>query len=84
VVVLADAHDPAVLAPAPDAIMLADAGGTAVLALAHAAIMLADAGAPAVLAGDLWRLFSNFLRPPCGALTRCLCLSILKQIRAGN
>ena len=40
---------PAVLAPAPDAVMLADAGAPAVLALAPAAVMLADAGAPAVL-----------------------------------
>ena len=42
---------PAVLGPAPDAVMLVDAGSpTAVLAHAPDAVMLVDAGAPAVLA----------------------------------
>ena len=44
----ADAGAPAVLAPAPLAVMLADAGASAVLALAPLAVMLTDAGAPAV------------------------------------
>jgi hypothetical protein len=47
---LADAGAPAVLAPAPLAVMLADAGAPAVLAGVPLVVMLADAGAPAVRA----------------------------------
>jgi hypothetical protein len=48
-VVLEDDRAPAVLAPAPRAVMQADAGAPAILAGATDAVMLADADAAAVL-----------------------------------
>ena len=56
---------------------LADASAPAVLAPAPATVMLTDAGARAVLAPLLSRSCSHFLRPICGALSRCLCLPCL-------
>ena len=51
IIIMADAGAPAVLAPAPAAVMLANAGTPTVFGLAPEAVMLADAGAPAVLVG---------------------------------